>query len=376
MEEQDLSAHVGSIDPQFWHGRRVLVTGHTGFKGGWLSLWLSKLGAEVTGFALDPITDPSFFDLVGLDRHLTSKIGDLRDQAAVTAVVTESSPEVVFHLAAQSLVFEARKDPVGCFATNVLGTVHLLEALRTIPSVKAVVAATTDKVYDNREWPWGYREIDPLGGDEPYGASKAACEFAISAYQKCFFSDPTERTEPIGLASVRAGNIIGGGDWALYRLVPDAIRAFSKGQPLELRQPSATRPWQHVLEPVRGYLMLAERLFENPSVWSEAWNFGPEPRDNRPVGWLADRLVTLWNESGAAPVAWQPATNASPKEARLLSVDNTKAKAQLGWQPTWDLEQAMAQSLEWYLAWLRGDDMLSLSSGQITAYQDHIEKVF
>ena len=366
---------VGSIDPQFWNGRRVLVTGHTGFKGGWLSLWLRRLGAEVTGFALDPTTDPSFFDLVGLDGQIASKIGDLRDQAAVTAVVAETSPEVVFHLAAQSLVFEARKDPVGSFATNVLGTVHLLEALRTAPGVKAVVAATTDKVYDNREWPWGYREIDPLGGDEPYGASKAASEFAIAAYQKCFFSDPAERTEAIGLASVRAGNIVGGGDWAPYRLVPDAIRAFSSSQPLELRQPGATRPWQHVLEPVKGYLMLAERLFESPLTWSEAWNFGPEPQDNRPVAWLADRLVELWNKSDATPVAWQPAADASPREARLLSVDNTKAKTMLGWQPSWDLEEALTQSLEWYLAWLRGEDMLSLSSGQIKAYQDQIEKV-
>jgi CDP-glucose 4,6-dehydratase len=243
-----------------------------------------------------------------------------------------------------------------------MGTVHLLQAVRDAPDVRAIVAVTTDKVYDNPEQLAAFREIDPLGAFEPYGASKAACELAISAYRHSYFAGR------LGLASVRAGNVIGGGDWAADRLVPDAVRAFSKGTALLLRQPQATRPWQHVLEPVKGYLMLAQQLYYEPEGWSEAWNFGPEAKDNRPVAWVADRLVALWNEGGASLAAWEPAEGASLKESRLLAVESTKANEKLRWRPSWDLEQGLERSLEWYLAWLRGENMLTLSRAQIKAY--------
>ena len=274
----------------FWHDRRVLVTGHTGFKGAWLSLWLSRLGARVTGLALAPETSPSLFTLAGLAERVDSRLGDIRSRAIVDAVVAESRPEVVFHLAAQALVRRSYADPVATYETNVMGTAHVLEAARRADGLRAVVVVTSDKCYENREWWWPYREDDALGGYDPYSSSKGCAELVTAAWRRSYFGGPAS---PAGVASARAGNVIGGGDWAEDRLVPDCMRAFGTSTPVVIRRPAAVRPWQHVLEPLAGYLLLAERLAEGPG-FAEAWNFGPSVDDARPVSWVVDRLVRFW----------------------------------------------------------------------------------
>jgi len=342
-----------------WQGRRVLVTGHTGFKGGWLSLWLAARGALVHGFALDPPTDPSFHAACRLAAHLADdRRGDLRDQAALAGCLADVEPEVVFHLAAQPLVRRSYREPLDTFDVNVLGTVRLLEAVRSCGSVRAVVVITTDKVYDNREWDWPYRETEPLGGADPYSASKACAELVCESYRRSFLA-----AAGIRLATARAGNVIGGGDWAADRLVPDFLRAAAAGEPLAIRAPGAVRPWQHVLEPLSGYLLLAERLLESDRD-AEAWNFGPAEDDARPVGWIVEHLC------GLLPAAsWRRDGADHPHEAGILRLDSTKARRRLGWRPRWGLEEALGRTLDWHRAWQAGADMAAVSLAQIEAFE-------
>ncbi|MFN4281224.1 MAG: CDP-glucose 4,6-dehydratase [Alphaproteobacteria bacterium] len=353
------------VTASFWRGRRVFVTGHTGFMGGWLCAWLARLGAEVHGYALPPPSQPSFFEATGLGSDVASTIADVRDLYALTDAMRRARPDVVMHLAAQPLVRAAAADPVGTYATNVMGTVHLLEALRACPSVRAAVIVTTDKVYENKEWDWGYRETDALGGREPYGNSKACAELVVEAFRKSYF---TGASAP-GIATVRAGNIIGGGDWAADRLVPDAMRAFAEGRALEIRHPEAVRPWQHVLEPVRGFLMLAERLSAEAESFSSGWNFGPAERDSRPVGWMADRLADAWSARGGRPARWRHIPAPGPHEATLLTLSSARAKRAFGWQTLWSAETAIRESVDWYRAFYASDDVRQTTERQIAQFE-------
>ncbi|MBF0179597.1 MAG: CDP-glucose 4,6-dehydratase [Magnetococcales bacterium] len=346
----------------FWRGRRLFLTGHTGFKGSWLALWLRELGAEVTGYALEPPTRPSLFELARVAEGMESVIADIRDGEALAAAMVRAAPEVVIHMAAQPLVRASYRIPVETYATNVMGSVHLLEAVRRTPSVRAVINVTTDKCYENREWHWGYRENEPLGGYDPYSSSKACAELVTSAYRNSFFS----AGHGVAVASARAGNVIGGGDWAEDRLLPDCVRAIMKGEPVVIRNPHATRPWQHVLEPLSGYLMLAQRLLEEGPRFASAWNFGPLDADARPVGWVAQRMCTLWGEGAE----YRQEGGEHPHEASFLKLDISKARAELGWHPRWDLETALASIVAWTKAHRAGARMDEICLEQIAAYAD------
>ena len=344
------------MSPTFWDGRVVLVTGHTGFKGGWLALLLARLGARVHGYALKPPTEPCLFVAAGVASVLAGHtVADIRDTLTLRRTVEAVRPEIVFHLAAQPLVRQSYLDPVETYDVNVMGTVHLLGAVRATPGVLAVVNVTTDKCYDNREWPWGYREVEPLGGRDPYSSSKACAEIVTAAYRDSFLAE-----SGIGVATARAGNVIGGGDWAPDRLVPDFFRAVQTGRPLEVRYPDATRPWQHVLEPVSGYVLLAEKLASDRKGHAEPWNFGPSDDDARPVAWLLDQLVE--RVRGAA---WQHAGGEHLHEAGYLKLDSSKARTRLGWQPRWKLDEALDRTVEWHSAWRHGDDMREVCVRQI-----------
>lgn len=348
------------MNRSFWRGKRVFLTGHTGFKGGWLALWLADMGVEVHGYALPPPTEPNLFGVASLQGRLASStIADIRDVAALTRAIRVAQPDIVFHLAAQPLVRHSYVEPVETYAVNVMGTVNLLEAARQTPSVKAVVNVTTDKCYENREWVWPYRENEAMGGFDPYSSSKACSELVSAAYRRSFL-------EPAGihLASGRAGNVIGGGDWALDRLVPDFLRALDAGQTLTIRSPQATRPWQHVLEPLSGYLMLTEKLFTEGQGFAEAWNFGPEEADARPVQWIVEYLC-----SQVPDAAWQCDDSPQPHEANTLKLDSSKAKAQLGWRPRWNLQTALGMTLAWHQDWKQGSDMAAVSRQQIHEFE-------
>jgi CDP-glucose 4,6-dehydratase len=349
------------VEPSFWAGRRVLVTGHTGFKGAWLTLWLRALGAEVTGLSRGVPTAPSLFELAGVERDATTVEADVRDAAAVAAAVAEHRPQVVFHLAAQPLVRRAFAEPAETFAVNALGTVHVLEAVRAAGGAEAVVVVTTDKVYDNREWEWGYREDDALGGHEPYASSKACAELVATTYRAAY---------GLPVASARAGNVIGGGDWGADRLVPDVMRAALAGEAVELRRPEAVRPWQHVLNPLAGYLILAAALAGSPEH-ATAFNFGPPEEDARPVGWLAERLGTLWGR----PLGVVPQGGEHPPEARTLRLDSSRARQRLGWHPAWDLEEGLRATVEWYRAHAQQADLRALSLAQVEAYAAAAERM-
>ena len=329
--------------PSFWNGKRVLVTGHTGFKGGWLTAWLLELGAEVTGFSLPPETGPNFFDASGLAERVPGTLGDIRDPAAVSRVLDEFEPEIVFHLAAQPLVRQSYQEPVETFATNVMGMVHLLEAVRHTPSIRAVVNITTDKCYENREWVWGYRESDPMGGHDPYSASKGCSELVTAAYRRSFLAEAG-----VGVATARAGNVFGGGDWAKDRIIPDAVRAFTADMPLVVRNPASVRPWQHVLEPLCGYLILAERLFQGDRDAADAWNFGPLPGSEVPVGELANLLADFWGASARWESHNPRKDDVVPHEANILRLDITKARSRLGWSPRLELTEAVDMTVTWY----------------------------
>ena len=350
----------------FYAGKRILVTGHTGFKGGWLALWLHRLGATVHGYALNPPTEPSLFESAGIGTALaTDTRGDLADLARLKVALNNAEPEIVFHLAAQPLVLASYRDPLGTLATNVMGTANVLEAVRAVHTVRALVLITTDKVYENREWAHPYREVDPLSGHDPYSASKAAAEIVAASYRSSFFTGETGHRASV--ATVRAGNVIGGGDWASDRLIPDCVRAFVKNECVRLRFPRAVRPWQHVLEPLTGYLQLAQRLFSpDGATFAKAWNFGPDASGDATVGEIAETTARLWGES--ARVECMPSTE-HPHEAGLLRLDSTLARTELGWKPCWQLDQALAQTVAWYRAWTRGADMAAISFDQIRAYE-------
>ena len=347
------------IDPAFWRGRRVLLTGHTGFKGSWLSLWLQSMGAELHGLALAPPTQPNLFTEARVGDGMASTIADIRDLDAVKACVCAAQPEIVLHLAAQPLVRLSYSEPVATYATNVMGTVHLLEAVRAAGSVRAVVNVTTDKCYENREWVWGYREDEPMGGYDPYSNSKGCAELVSAAYRRSFLAN-----SGVALATARAGNVIGGGDWAADRLVPDILRAFERDEPVVIRNPHATRPWQHVLEPLSGYLVLAQRLHARGPEFAEAWNFGPDDDDAQPVQWIVEHLVATWG----GQARWVQDSGVHPHEAHYLKLDASKAKARLGWRPRWRLDTALRHIADWHRAWLAHEDARAHCLAQIALY--------
>jgi len=348
-----------------WRGRRVFLTGHTGFKGSWLALWLTQLGAIVRGYSLEPPSEPSLFEVARVGERVEDIRADVLDLARLRAEMSAFAPEVVFHLAAQSLVRRSYAEPALTYATNVMGTVNVLEAVRSTPSVKAVVSITTDKCYENREWPWGYREVDRLGGYDPYSNSKACAELACAAYRSSFF--PAEQLEKHGVAvaTARAGNVIGGGDCAQDRLIPDLIRGFIAGESVLIRHPNAIRPWQHVLEPLGGYLALAGRLLNREVSFASAWNFGPEDRDAKPVAWIADELCRLWPGNAG----WQKEEGVHVHEATYLKLDCSKAHSQLGWRPALSLSGALQLIVDWTQHWQGGGDMQSFTLKQIAEYQ-------
>lgn len=347
------------LNAAFWHGRRVFITGHTGFKGSWLSLWLQSLGVQLTGYALPPPTQPNLFEIGRVAEGMTSVFGDVRDSTALTLAMCAAKPEIVIHMAAQPLVRRSYAEPVETYTTNVMGTVHLFEAIRQCPSVRAVVNVTTDKCYENKEWVWSYRENEPMGGLDPYSSSKGCAELVTTAYRHSFM-----QSRGIAVASARAGNVIGGGDWALDRLVPDILRSFEARQPVFIRNPHATRPWQHVLEPLAGYLSLAEHLHSHGQAFAEGWNFGPKDDDTRPVQWIVERMVVAWGTNAS----WRHDDNTHPYEANYLKLDISKAKARLGWQPRWSLATALEHIINWHRAWLAQQDMHQLSLAQIQEY--------
>jgi CDP-glucose 4,6-dehydratase len=345
----------------FWQGKSVFLTGHTGFKGGWLALWLTHMGAKVYGYALNPPTENNFFSTTGLISRLAGHtIADIRDAIALVSAIQAAQPDVVLHLAAQPLVRYSYIDPVETYAVNVMGTVNLLEAVRKTASVKAVVNVTTDKCYENREWVWPYRENEAMGGFDPYSSSKACSELVTAAYRRSFFA-----SNKVSLASARAGNVIGGGDWAADRLIPDFLRALDVGQPLVIRSPLATRPWQHVLEPLSGYLALAQKLYEEGSSFADAWNFGPEETDAKTVQWIVEKLC-----SQNPHASWQCDASLQPHEANMLKLDSSKAKALLAWRPRWNLQTALQMTLAWHLAWKEDSHMAGISIEQIQQYEE------
>ncbi len=349
------------MTPQFWRGRRVLLTGHTGFKGSWLALWLHRLGAQVMGLAL-PEEPGSLFQVARVGSALDNRIGDIRDLSVVRSAIGDSKPEVVFHLAAQSLVRMSYRDPLGTFFTNVQGTAHVLQAASRCDTVNAVVVVTSDKCYENREQPDGYREDDPMGGDDPYSASKGCAELLTHSWRKSFFAGGK-------VASARAGNVIGGGDWAENRLVPDLIRAFRSGTAAKIRNPKSVRPWQYVLEPLLGYLMLAERLCDSRG-FAEGWNFGPDQTSVVSVAAIADRVAALWGKGAR----WEQASEANaPKESTMLQLDSAKARTRLQWRPAWPLDRAMEATVAWYKSHAADADMAAVTLAQIDNYQRSLD---
>jgi CDP-glucose 4,6-dehydratase len=354
---------LAQVDPLFWHDKKVFLTGHTGFKGGWLSLWLASMGAIVTGYSLSPNTEPNLFDALDIDSLVEkSHIGDIRDLVTLQIAMTEARPDIVIHMAAQPLVRYSYANPVETYATNVMGTVHVLESVRRTPSVRATVVVTTDKCYENKEWVWGYRENEPMGGYDPYSNSKGCAELVTSAYRQSYFSSPSSNNK---LASARAGNVIGGGDWSNDRLVPDAIKAFEANEPLMIRNPMATRPWQHVLEPISGYLILAQALYsESGDQFSSGWNFGPRDVDNRSVQEVVELLISEWGQS----VRWAKEGGIQAHEAHLLKLDCSKAHQQLGWMPRWNLEAAIKQIVQWQKAYQAKENMQEVTLAQINLY--------
>lgn len=347
-----------------YKGKKVFITGHTGFKGSWLCLWLYSLGAKVTGYALNPPTNPSLYELCKIDRLVISIIADVRDSQALTQAMVAANPEIVIHMAAQPLVRESYKNPVETYSINVMGTVNLFEAVRNCKNVRAVINVTTDKCYENKEWYWGYRENEPLGGYDPYSNSKACSELVTSAYRNSFFNVQDHQLHHVGMGSARAGNVIGGGDWAQDRLIPDCVRALLKGEKIVIRNPNAIRPWQHVLEPLSGYLMLAQKLHENGPRYAGGWNFGPHDDDARPVEWIVKKMCAEWGHNASYEID----KGGHPHEAHYLKLDCSKARAELGWYPRWNLEKAIDSIMEWTLAYKENGDTREVCFKQIEEY--------
>ncbi|MEZ9917916.1 CDP-glucose 4,6-dehydratase [Vibrio breoganii] len=354
------------MSPDFWQGKKVFVTGHTGFKGGWLCLWLQEMGAVVKGYSLPAPTTPSLFEEAKVWERMSTEEGDIRDFTHLRQVMSEFEPEIVFHMAAQPLVRLSYDEPMETYSTNVMGTVYLLEAVKQVGGVKAVVNITSDKCYENREWVWGYREDEAMGGYDPYSNSKGCAELVASSYRQSFFNKDKYNEHGCALASVRAGNVIGGGDWADDRLIPDMLNAFSNGQSVEIRSPYAIRPWQHVLEPLSGYLTIAEYLYLQGSDFAEGWNFGPKEEDAKPVEWIVERLVQLWGDDAK----WFLSEGEHPHEAHYLKLDCSKAKMRLNWQPVWDLNTTLEKIVGWQKAWLGKEDMKQYTINEIREYMN------
>jgi len=351
----------GKVDPSFWRGKKVFVTGHTGFKGSWLSLWLQDMGALVKGYALAPSSIPNLFTQANVAQNMDSEIGDITDLNHITESMMAFSPDILIHMAAQPLVRLSYQDPVLTYAINVMGTVNVLEAARKCTNLKAIVSVTTDKCYENKEWAWGYRENEPMGGHDPYSSSKGCAELVTAAYRKSFFNE----NKTTFLASARAGNVIGGGDWAEDRLIPDILRAFENNEPVIVRNPLSTRPWQHVLEPLSGYLVLAQHLFEDGSSFAEGWNFGPKDEDCKPVSWILDRMMENWG-NGAK---WELDKKNNPHEAGYLKLDCSKAALQLNWYPKWNLEDTLKRITRWHQNYLAKENIQEQCLLEIALYQ-------
>jgi CDP-glucose 4,6-dehydratase len=353
------------VNREFWREKRVFLTGHTGFKGSWVSLWLQRLGAELTGYALNPPTTPSLFSAAHVGDSMRSIIGDVRDKEMLASAMRQARPDVVLHMAAQPLVRYSYHNPVETYATNVMGTVHVLEAVRQTETVRAVVNITSDKCYENREWSWGYRENDPMGGYDPYSSSKGCAELLTAAYRNSYFNAHDYAKHGVALASARAGNVIGGGDWAVDRLIPDIVRAIEAGQSVNIRNPDAIRPWQHVLEPLCGYLMLAEKLCIDGPSYADAWNFGPDDSDAQPVKWIAASLTSAWGDKAS----WHVDSSPHPHEAHYLKLDCSKARSKLGWRPRMPLADALQSIVDWHKAFCSSVDMKAFTLQQISNYE-------
>lgn len=350
----------GKVNPLFWKEKKVYLTGHTGFKGSWMSLWLQSMGAIVKGYSLEPNTEPNLFREAKVADNMESEIGDIRDLQKVSQSMLDFNPNILIHMAAQPLVRLSYQEPVETYATNVMGTVNVLEAARKCPNLKAIVSVTTDKCYENKEWDWGYRENEPMGGHDPYSSSKGCAELVTGAYRSSFFNTP----DSASLASARAGNVIGGGDWAADRLIPDILRAFQKNEGVVIRNPLSTRPWQHVLEPIAGYLVLAEQLYLHGDTFAEGWNFGPKDEDCKPVSWILDKMVSKWG-NGAS---WALDTNNNPHEAGFLKLDCSKAANRLKWKPKWNLEDSLSLIIDWHQNYLSGKNVKEDCLKEINKY--------
>jgi len=352
------------IDQKFWKGKRVFLTGHTGFKGSWLTLWLHSLGAIVKGYSLEPPTSPSLFKEANVENVVFSQIGDIRDFEILKKSIIDFNPDILIHMAAQPLVRYSYDAPIETYETNVMGTVNILESARSCKKLKAIINITTDKCYENDERYEGYKENDPMGGYDPYSSSKGCAELVTSAYRRSFLQE-----QGIGLASVRAGNVIGGGDWADDRLIPDILRSFEKKEPVVIRNPKATRPWQHVLEPLSGYLILAQKLYKNQKEYAEGWNFGPNEKDVKPVDWILDKMILKWPDA-----SWKLDQNSSPHEASYLKLDITKAESKLGWKSVWELSYTLEKIIDWHKAWLDKEDMQTICLAEIEEYMRDMNK--
>ncbi|MCP4424943.1 MAG: CDP-glucose 4,6-dehydratase [Chloroflexi bacterium] len=352
------------LDKTFWKDKKVLITGHTGFKGSWLSLWLQTMGAHVVGYALQPPTEPSLFEVARVAEGMTSITGDVRDLEHLQSVINEHKPEIVFHMAAQTLVRFSYKDPIETYSTNIMGTAHILETVRQAQGVRVVVCITSDKCYQNNEWVWGYRENDPVGGHDPYSSSKGAAELIVAAYRDSYFSPNAFERHQVAIASTRAGNVIGGGDWAGDRLIPDIMRAIMAGESVFIRSPGAVRPWLHVLEPLSGYLVLAEQLWQHGAEYSQPWNFGPATVDAKTVGWIAEHLTRFWGEDAS----WETGTAEHPFENRYLKLDYSKAASYLGWTSKLTIHTTLEWIVEWFKAYQQNEDLRALTIEQIERY--------
>ena len=353
------------IEPDFWKGKKVFVTGHTGFKGSWLSLWLQKMGALVKGFALEPPTNPSLYEVANVQEGMQeSDISDIRDLLSLEKSIQQFQPEIIFHMAAQPLVRLSYDIPVETYDTNVMGTVNLLASVKKIESVRVVVNITSDKCYENKEWPWGYREDEPKGGHDPYSNSKGCAELVSDAFRSSYFNPKSYDQHRCGVGSVRAGNVIGGGDWALDRLIPDILKAFEQQETVHIRNPHAIRPWQHVLEPLSGYLVTAQNLFENGADFAEGWNFGPVDFDAKPVSYIVEKMVSIWGQGAD----WEIDGSDHPHEAHYLKLDCSKAKMRMGWSPRWHLDETLEKIVHWHKAWLSDQDMREYTLNEIKDY--------
>ena len=359
VEKVELTSS-SKVAPAFWENKKVFLTGHTGFKGGWLSIWLSQMGANVKGYALEPHTTPSLFDVANINSLVESDIGDIRDINKLQQSIKLFNPDILIHMAAQPLVRKSYIDPVETYETNIMGSINILEAVRSCPNLKSVIIVTSDKCYENQEWVWGYREHDPMGGHDPYSSSKGCVELITASYRNSFFTN----TEMANIATARAGNVIGGGDWANDRLVPDILRSFEKNIPVIIRSPNAIRPWQHVLEPLSGYLILAEKLYKEGKSYAEGWNFGPHDKDSRSVLCIVDQIVNLWGDGKR-----QLDNSSNPHEANILKLDISKAISRLKWQPRWDVNIALKRVVDWHLTWIDGGNMQEECLKQIKEYQ-------